>query len=65
MYEVAARDIPEQALEFMDSVAITHEVIRKRLVEESMGSGPTLFPRDPVLCGGFVEFKFLSYSLDP
>lgn len=62
---MAASDIPADAEVFMYNVALSYANTRVFWTNWTMGTSPPHIPQNPILCGGLVEFKFLSFSLDP
>lgn len=64
MYEVAASDVPTDAVHFMDTVVFSYTDTRVFWTNLTMGTSPPPLPEDPRVCDGMVEFKFLSFSMD-
>lgn len=58
-------DIPLQAVRFMNTLVRSYASTRVFWAELTIGWSPPPFPEDPRLCGGMVEFKFLSFSQGP
>lgn len=65
LYEVAMLDIPVQVMRFMNILVRSYARTRVYWAGVTMGWSPPPFPEDPRLCGGMVEFKFLSFSQGP
>lgn len=56
--------VPRDDLRFMMTVARCYADTRVFWTNLTMGADPPSIPQDPILCGGVVEFKFLSFSMD-
>lgn len=65
LYEVPVTTVPPEALRFMRIVVQSYADTRVFWTNLTMGIRPPALPQDPILCGGMVEFKFLSFSMDP
>lgn len=65
LYEVAAWDIPAQPLSFMHLLLSSYARTRVMWTNLTAGEDPPPIPADPRVCGGIVEFKFLSHAVDP
>lgn len=61
LYEVAASDVPARAVSLMKTVARSYMETRAEWPATEMGVFPHI-PKQPMICGGMVEFKFLSYQ---
>lgn len=62
LYEVCARDIPSHAVLFMFAMFDSFFKARGDFTEmDHTGMYETL-PAQPRICGGLVEFRFLSYE---
>lgn len=64
MYEVAASEVPAYATYFMDKVVFSYTDTRVFWTNLTIGTSPPTLPQDPIICGGMVEFKFLSFNMD-
>lgn len=65
LYEVPVTTVPLDAAEFMTTVVRSYAKTRVLWTNVTGGAIPPAIPKNPVLCGGMVEFKFLSFGLDP
>lgn len=65
LYEVAAWDIPAQPLSFMHALVSSYAKTRVFWTNNTAGTDPPPLPVEPRICGGTVEFKFLSYAVGP
>ena len=64
LYEVATANVPERALRLLNTMVDSFMDSRVEALVRTNGAFPAV-PRQPQICGGMIEFKFLSYELDP
>ncbi|KAK7702874.1 hypothetical protein SLS64_009485 [Diaporthe eres] len=65
LYEVDMMGVSDRDVRFMNTVVKSYARTRVRWADMTSGVSPPAFPEDPRVCGGMVEFKFLSYALGP
>ncbi|KAG6362405.1 hypothetical protein INS49_010635 [Diaporthe citri] len=59
LFEVPAAEVPDNAVEILECMVKDARNLRQEDVEEGHSDSP--YPRNPIHCGGAVEFKFLSF----